>query len=540
MNNPKILFSIFLLISSSITCTDKRVIFAENLRKSVQALKKPAGSDNLVSGFQNKLTLLFYTLSRKELDGIQVKYDLSDALMTQIKAAAFARTSGMKQIIEKIEINYYSYEETIGAVLKENDNRVTFALIKTRSFATLKPKYEKYYVEECSGWFIFKHCHDVEKQRERELTYNERLIIGNATIYSAKNSVLEGVNILKKGDYQLYMSDTGSIFSPDKRSVAHVCYFGNIAIGPTSELNSVLPINYGYIFNNNKNNNGHMVKKIEDKVEVLNGYPMYNNQLGENIIAKKGKFHKFNFLNKFQLTRFPGQYIEQMNRLSKMGPFVLEVKKNGNVIYYQKNNPKAIMWQTNTANKGIGPYNFYLTNNKELILEDSTGKILYKYNSYIEIPTIYYGNGYNGFFQKENDFKPINPSSFRISTDNKDFQIKWNIERKGNYNNIFGPKIENKITKFSSHIIGGSKNFDICYAARLCIRGWTSFGCNGEYVGLTLNYTKENYIGNVMTDDIYITNLVIYIKQKNEGAPKINNNSKVVHFNVTKNPSSYT
>ena len=347
MNNQKILFSIFFLIASSITCTDKRVIFAENLRKSVQALKKPAGSDNLVSGFQNKLTLLFYTLSNKELDGIKVKYDLSDALMTQIKAAAFARESAMKKISEKIEINYYSYEETIGAVLKENDNRVTFALIKTRSFATLKPKYEKYYVEECSGWFIFRHCHDVEKQRERELTYNERLIIGNATIYSAKNSVLEGVNILKKGDYQLYMSDTGSIFSPDKKSVAHVCYFGNIAVGPTSELNVILPINYGYYFKNNKNNNGHMVKGIKDNVVVLKEYPMYNKiDQDQTIITKKGNFHKFDFLIKSQLTRFPGQYIDQMKRLSEMGPFVLEVKKNGNVIYYQKNNPKAIMWQT--------------------------------------------------------------------------------------------------------------------------------------------------------------------------------------------------
>ena len=75
----------------------------------------------------------------------------------------------------------------------------------------------------------------------------------------------------------------------------------------------------------------------------------------------------------------------------------------------------------NTADKGKGPYNIYLTNNKELILEDADDKILYKYNSYVEIPTIYYVNGINGFFFKNgNDYKPISPNSFGISTDKRD------------------------------------------------------------------------------------------------------------------------
>ena len=526
MKNPKLLFSIFLLIASSITCTDKRVIFAENIRKSVQNLKKPDGSDDLVSGFQNKLFLLFYTLSRNELDGVKVKYDLSDALMTQIKAAAFTKISGLKQVSEKTEINYYSYEETIGAVLKENGDRVTFALIKTRSFAELKHQYEKYYEEECSGWFIFKHCHDVEKQRERELTHNERFIVGNATIYSAKNSVLEGVDILEKGDYELYMSDTGSIFSPDKKSVAHVCYFGNIAIGPSSELNAILPINYGYFFYG-KGNNGHMVKQIDDNVLVLKDYPTYNKiAQDQTIIAKSGKFHKFNFLIKSQLSSFPGQYIPLMNRLSKMGPFVLEVKKNGNVIYYQKNNPLAIMWQTYTANKGVGPYNFYLTNNKELILEDATGKILYKYNSYMEVPTIYFGSGYNGFYQKYDNYKPVSPEKYKIKTDKENFTIQCKI---------YTARIDymEKISKFSSYIVGGSTIFDICYSAKIYNSVWTGFGCNGEYVGFNLNYTKKEYAGRVMKRDIFIVNFVIYLKQKHEALPGKVNDPKIIYFNVT-------
>ena len=52
-----------LLTISFATCLEKREVFAENIRKNIKALTKPSRTDELVSGFQNKLTLLFYTLS---------------------------------------------------------------------------------------------------------------------------------------------------------------------------------------------------------------------------------------------------------------------------------------------------------------------------------------------------------------------------------------------------------------------------------------------------------------------------------------------
>ena len=271
-----------------------------------------------------------------------------------------------------------------------------------------------------------------------------------------------------------------------------------------------------------------MIKVIDDKVIQLKDYPININNTSYMII-KEGNFHKYNFIIKSQLTKFPGQYVKQMNKLANMGPFVLEVKKNGNVIYYQKNNPSEIMWQTNTANKGKGPYNFYLTNDKKLILEDSNGDILYKYDSYIDIPTINYGKGINGLFYKENDNNPINPKTFKITIDNKDLQIKWNLAKKTSPTSSFESP---RTTVFTSNIIGNNQNIDICYAARIFEYQWTGFGCNGELVGARLNYIGPKKYVNATSDNIYITNLIIYIKPKNEDIPKINNSPKLMQFNV--------
>ena len=71
---------------------------------------------------------------------------------------------------------------------------------------------------------------------------------------------------------------------------------------------------------------------------------------------------------------------------------MFQKKKNVNLILYSKNNPNNILWQTNTANKGKGPYNLHLTNDKKLMLEDSNEEIIYQYRDYKEILTIFYGN----------------------------------------------------------------------------------------------------------------------------------------------------
>ena len=59
----------------------------------------------------------------------------------------------------------------------------------------------------------------------------------------------------KIDDYELYMSNTGSIFSPDHKSVAYITYFGDIEIDPVFELNSILSLKSEYrrpCFNSDK------------------------------------------------------------------------------------------------------------------------------------------------------------------------------------------------------------------------------------------------------------------------------------------------
>ena len=93
--------------------------------------------------------------------------------------------------------------------------------------------------------------------------------------------------------------------------------------------------------------------------------------------------------------------------------------------------------------------------------------------------------------------------------------------------------MENKIARFSSYIVNGSKNFDICYIAKLFVPGWTSIGYNGEDIGLTIsNNTRIVYD---ISDDIFISNLITYLKQKNEAVPHVNNHPKLIPFHVTKN-----
>ena len=101
MKKTKFSSIIFLFTLSLIACEDKRSIFAEKIRSYAKERTKPANANSLVYDFQNKLTILSYTLSLKEIEEVKIKYDLSDSLAMQIKAAPFARTSGVKKVEEK-------------------------------------------------------------------------------------------------------------------------------------------------------------------------------------------------------------------------------------------------------------------------------------------------------------------------------------------------------------------------------------------------------------------------------------------------------
>ena len=90
-----LILGILLLIISFIICLVKREIFAENIRNYFQTINCPAKADELISSFQNKLTLLFYTLTLKELREIKVKNVLSDSLMVQIKTTQYSKSSAI-------------------------------------------------------------------------------------------------------------------------------------------------------------------------------------------------------------------------------------------------------------------------------------------------------------------------------------------------------------------------------------------------------------------------------------------------------------
>ena len=542
MKLNKLLLAAFLLII--ITCEDRRSIFAENIKKYVQTIKKPKGSENLIYDFDNKLTLLIYTLTLKELNEVQIKYDLSDSLTKQIKTAPYARVSGGIKVEEASAISFNSYENILGSAIREDDGKVSFALIKVRSFAKLRVQYEPFPVKVCKTIvLIFKKCHYETYQKSRPLTESEKLLINEATKYSAINSILEAVDILKNGDYELYMSDTGSIFSPDKKSVAHISYFGDISIGPSSELNSILPIQYKYI-----NNTASNKTEVTGNYTKLTNYPSilvgYRQVIRCELFLNKGHFYKFNNFVNWYLTKFPLRYIYGAEFAAKKGPFVLEVKKTGNVILYEKNT-KKIVWQTNTANKGKGPYNFHLTNDKILILEDSEGKILYKSDKYKNTPTIFYGNngkngnhtynglnlnqgvtyGTNGTMKNGSMFPIISPKKFHIMTDDdkkykiiyggriQDTQNWFEFDNQGNYH----PEkyYENmKISSFYAKMIYDDEDDDdnelgICYTVTTTSYKWTNIACNGVKV-------------DVYND--YIYDIIIYVKKLDEGQIDISNN----------------
>ena len=542
MKIEKLWLGTFLLIISFINCTDKSVIFAKNIEKIIENLKLPDKTYELVSKFDNKMSIFFYTATEKELDELQSKFDLSKDIIKQIKLIKSSREVNVRPVKEEIHPNFFSYESSIGAALKEDDGRISFALIKLKSFANLKTRYDTHKERSCSGWWIFKSCYDTLVKTEKAITPAEKLILSKAVEYSTSKELKEAVSILKRGDFLIYMTDSVSMFSPDHKSVMHIAYFGNIAIGPTSELNSILPVNYKFSLNDKKG--VRLIKQATGDVFQLRNYPTNEGISSdiEDFVTNKGQFHKFNFLIKNKIKKFPGEYLPYMSGAAFNGPYVFELKKNGNLIFYQKSsNPFGAQtyWSSNTANKGTFPYNLYLTNDRKLVLKDAKGLIIYQSNGFVETPTVYYGNSgqygsfsYNGFLANTNRYSYLNPNTFYLKTDNKNFNIEYEIRDKSNgrkftyYTNNNDVYSRNRIIKkgtsidyFKAKIISGNNNFDLCYTAKLDYGKWTKIGCNGDVVG---------YLHNSKNDSRSIKDLIIYVKEKSESIPDISSLPKAL------------
>ena len=572
MKTPKLFTLIILLTLSFSNCGDRRAVFADNIKKYIKGITKPWGSESLVSNFDTKLTLLIYTLTLKQLDEVKIKFGLSNNLINQIKSAPFARASGCIKVGETTKPNYYTYEETIGSAIKEDDGRISFALIKTQAFAELKSRYDKFYTRSCSRTFIFfKECHNIEHLKLKNISPSEQIIINKAAKYAAVRKISEGADILKKGDFELYMTDTQSIFSPDRKSVAHLTYFGYIAIGPVSELNAVLPLKYQYVNSDaikKKHNFGEnkLVKFPTGAYTDEYSYPTFSKEA--DLALNLGLFHKFNFVSKFVINEFPGDYIRTLKERGESGPYVLELKKNGNLILYRKKD-NYYLWQSNTNTPGVkGPFNLHLRNDKVLVLEDSNGKILYQSKQYKDVPTIYYSSStrygkhvYNGlilnklYFQSKlnfaNIFKggnvkwvyeevrtPIYLNKLHIKTANdRKYRLVYGgrilgtnnwfyYDNKGNYNpgKYNG---EMRFNMFYATLSGGNNDYKICYTVRLNDIGWTSIACDGNKVGV--EFERNTIWGIVKNRRHYIENIIIYVtKSKMSFIPVISKNPAII------------
>ena len=213
-------------------------------------------------------------------------------------------------------------------------------------------------------------------------------------------------------------------------------------------------------------------------------------------------------------------------------PYVLEVKKNGNIILYNKKT-NIIVWQSNTANQGTGPYNLRLTNERKLILEDSTGKIIYQSKDYKEPPTIWYGiskaqrvtNGLisNTFssecYKSSNGKFCTNANVLHIITEDDDiYTVNYSGRYKGTNNwfthdnqGNYHPENNDKDGNIDAFklTLKGATGYDICYIARSNKGKWTKIDCNGNIIA-----TNKGE---------FITNIIIYVKEWGESVPYIYN-----------------
>ena len=66
----------FLLLVSFITCQEKRAILVNNIINSVNQTK-PKGLENLISSFETKMRILFYSVTLKELNEMQKQWSIN-------------------------------------------------------------------------------------------------------------------------------------------------------------------------------------------------------------------------------------------------------------------------------------------------------------------------------------------------------------------------------------------------------------------------------------------------------------------------------
>ena len=143
---------LFFLMTTFISCEEKRIKFANFIKTKIQNMTMPAGTQDLVNNFSIKLTLLFRTATLDQLSELLSKFDLSDSFINKIKFSPYVLNSAIIKF-ENLKASFYSHEKSVIVVAKEKDGEITFALIKAKTFANLKVRYNVYSTKKCHKCF---------------------------------------------------------------------------------------------------------------------------------------------------------------------------------------------------------------------------------------------------------------------------------------------------------------------------------------------------------------------------------------------------
>lgn len=398
-----------------------RGIFATNIKSYINtAVTLPSNAEELISGAGSDARIIFESAKISEIPNLKKKYDLSDKIISQIQACKYSSgASGYSKIEESIGVRTGTVIEVIGAAFRDSD-RVYFALIKTKTSGVLRVKLEEVCHENChKTWIFFESCKTVCDFIDLPYTPQDINIITQYIKYHSSQSLLNYLEVFKKPNYQTYMTPENGIYSPDGKYVAYFTYFGDIAIGPTSDIDVVYQVPILELIDSGMRDyrDGDSSERNVQQIQESNG-AAYSRRLirqaySSGDLVLRGQCYVVNdtiyvgrrgsdkpaakvtnftacidyFDGNFQLINFIGNgangeiskedIVRRMFDGRRYGPYYLMVKNNGNIEIHQEYTDE-IIWQSNTINKGVAPYNLKLTNDRYLILEDSNGLVLYK------------------------------------------------------------------------------------------------------------------------------------------------------------------
>ena len=199
MKIQKSLSIIFLLIATIIKCEDGRTYVIKTLEKYVRQMGTSTFPNFVVEKYENNvIDVIFDTIEPSELDDIKIMYNLPDSLIKQAKSVKVNEPSIQKNVKENNPYNIL--ELSLSIAYKEDNGKISLALITTRSKAIVRKQYETYNVKKCDRFLMFKNCHTEQQTVERDLDLGEMNEVVFRIRFEAYKKLLEVVDILKKGD----------------------------------------------------------------------------------------------------------------------------------------------------------------------------------------------------------------------------------------------------------------------------------------------------------------------------------------------------